>query len=269
MSQMKIGFLITARLKSSRYPFKILKDLNGRTVIERIIERAKRVKGIDEIILCTSTNSQDLPLVKIAYNENIHYFCGSEEDVLHRLLTAAELFSLDYILAITADNPLFSIHYSERLIDKAKQEGFDYITVKGLPLGAASYIIKSKAFKAISMYKQDIHTEFWPEYLTKPDVFKVGHLEADKSLRKDYRLTLDYSEDYELLNHIYRHVAFDGVLNLHDVISFLEQHPDVAKINSHIQRSWLPEKKVQAIEKFYKENLDMILKVKNDVYKQF
>ena len=63
---MKIGFLITARLKSSRLPFKILKDLNGKTVIERIIDRAKKIQNISEIILCTSTNSQDRPLVDIA-----------------------------------------------------------------------------------------------------------------------------------------------------------------------------------------------------------
>ena len=71
---MKIGFLITARLKSSRLKLKLLKQLNGYTVIDRIIQRAKEVEECHEIILCTSKNNQDLPLVRIAQKNNIYYF---------------------------------------------------------------------------------------------------------------------------------------------------------------------------------------------------
>ena len=63
---MKIGFLITARLKSSRLKLKILKPLNGFSVIERIIQRAKKVKECSDIVLCTSKLSQDLPLMRTA-----------------------------------------------------------------------------------------------------------------------------------------------------------------------------------------------------------
>ena len=71
MISLKIGFLITARLKSSRLPLKIIKDLNGKTVIERIIDRAKEIQGIYEIVLCTSPNPQDEPLINIAKKNNI------------------------------------------------------------------------------------------------------------------------------------------------------------------------------------------------------
>ena len=60
---MRIGFLITARLKSGRLKLKLLKKLNGYSVIDRVIQRAKKVKECDDIILCTSENNQDLPLV--------------------------------------------------------------------------------------------------------------------------------------------------------------------------------------------------------------
>ena len=93
---MKIGFLITARLKSERLPLKIIKDLNGKTVIERLIDRIKEIKDITDIVLCTSTNSQDRPLVDIARGNNIYYFNGDEDDVLKRLLDAAKFYNLDY-----------------------------------------------------------------------------------------------------------------------------------------------------------------------------
>ena len=88
---MKIGFLITARLKSTRLKLKILKQLNGYSVIERIIQRAKEINKISDIVLCTSNLSQDLPLLRIARENDIHYFNGNPEDVLQRLLDAAEL----------------------------------------------------------------------------------------------------------------------------------------------------------------------------------
>jgi len=119
---MKIGFLITARLKSKRLPLKIIRDLNGKTVIERLIDRIKEIKNIGEIILCTSTNSQDRPLVDIAKNNNIYSFNGDEEDVLQRLLDAALFYELDYFLGITADNPLISIYYSNRIINEVKKK---------------------------------------------------------------------------------------------------------------------------------------------------
>lgn len=83
---MKTGFLITTRLKSKRLKRKILLPLNGYSVIERVIQRAKAVENCNKIVLCTSNFDQDLPLIQIAKKENIYYFNGHAEDVLQRLL---------------------------------------------------------------------------------------------------------------------------------------------------------------------------------------
>ena len=139
---MKIGFLITARLKSSRLKLKILKPLNGFSVIERIIQRAKKVKESSDIVLCTSKLSQDLPLMRTAKKNNIYYYNGSAEDVLQRLLDAAELFEMDYFVGITADNPLFSIFHANLISDMIKSDNsIDFIFTSGLPIGANIYAI--------------------------------------------------------------------------------------------------------------------------------
>ena len=83
---MKIGFFITARLKSTRLKRKILLDLNGKSVLDRVIERAKQVKGIDGVVLCTSINPQDSELYKNALSNQIEFFAGSEDDVLISLV---------------------------------------------------------------------------------------------------------------------------------------------------------------------------------------
>lgn len=264
---MKIGFLITARLKSSRLPLKILKDLNGKTVIERVIERAREVQDISEIVLCTSTHPQDKPLVDIARKNDIYYFNGSEEDVLSRLRQAARLFGLDSFLSITADNPLFSIDYANLIIDTFKRENNDFIKITGLPLGAAPYGIKTSAAEIVCRFKSQIDTEIWGYLLDRPDFFTVKEIKAAGRLnRPDLRLTLDYEEDYLLLNKIYNSLESTGVLNLFDAIDFLSTNPDIALLNqSCIQRD-LDQNTKEIIDKEFADKRDNLLKIQAQVY---
>lgn len=264
---MKIGFLITARLKSSRLPLKVLKDLNGRTVIERIIDRAKRVHTVSEIVLCTSTNPQDKPLVDIAKENNIYYFNGSEDDVLQRLLDAALFFNLDYFVGITADNPLFSIDYTSRIVDELVRNNYDYVKLEGLPLGSATYGLKVKALQTICQVKNIINTEIWGRLIDRPELFDVYTIKVDKDLyRPEFRLTLDYIEDYVLLNHLYSRIEFCEVLNLYNVIQYLDRHPEVAKINAECIQLDLDPDMINRIEENFKNNIEQIKEIKKKIY---
>jgi len=264
---MKIGFLITARLKSTRLPLKILKDLNGKTVIERIIDRAKEIKDISEIVLCTSTNPQDKPLVDIAQENNIYYFNGDEEDVLMRLFDAAKFFDLDYFLGITADNPLITIHYSNLIVDEIKRNHYDFIKLERLPFGAATYGMKVKALEVVCKKKTIVDTEIWGSLIDRPEIFDVKTIKVKGKLnRPELRFTLDYEEDYELINNIYSNVPFKKVLNLYNVIDYLDKNPKIAKINQNCVQLDLDEKVKEKIDKFYKENLEEVKRIKREVY---
>ena len=266
---MKIGFLITARLKSTRLPLKILKNLNGRTVIERVIDRAKQIKDISEIVLCTSVNSQDRQLVDIAKENNIYYFNGDEEDVLQRLLSAAKFFNLDYFLGITADNPLITIHYSNLIVDEIKRNNYDFIKLKGLPLGAATYGMKVKALETVCKVKTIVDTEIWGYLIDRPEIFNIYTIKVTNKLnRPDLRFTLDYNEDYEFINHIYNNVTFKKILNLYDIIDYLDKNPEVTKINAKCVQLGLDNGKKGQIDEFYKENLEEIKKIKEEIYKE-
>ena len=264
---MKIGFLITARLKSTRLPLKILKDLNGKTVIERIIDRAKKIKDISEIVLCTSTNPKDRPLVDIAKRNNIYYFLGDEDDVLHRLFDAAQFFDLDYFLGITADNPLFSIYYSNLIVDEIKSGNYDFIKLEGLPLGAATYGMKVKASETVCKVKTMVDTEIWGSLIDRPEIFDVKTIKVEGKLnRPELRLTLDYDEDYALINNIYCYVPFKKVLNLEDVIGYLDRNPEIAKLNQDCVQLDLNEKVKEEIDRLYKENSVEIKRIKREIY---
>ena len=264
---MKIGFLITARLKSSRLPLKILKDLNGKTVIERVIDRAKEINGISVIVLCTSPNPQDDPLIEIAKENNISYFFGDEDDVLQRLLDAAMLHNLDYFIGITADNPLFSINYSNLIVERIKKGEHDFIKVQGLPLGAATYGMNVKALMTICKVKTIVDTEIWGYLIDRPEIFDVITIKAkDKLRRSELRLTLDYKEDYELFYYVYSNIPFKNTLDLSKAIDYLDKHPEIAKINQNCVQLDLDEEIKNRIDQLYSKNLEVIKKIKLKVY---
>ncbi|MGS0765130.1 cytidylyltransferase domain-containing protein [Syntrophomonas curvata] len=264
---MKTGFLITARLKSSRLPLKILRGLKGKTVIERIIDRAREVRDISEIVLCTSADPQDKPLVDIAQKNGIYYFNGSEDDVLQRLLDAARFFNMDYFLSITADNPLFSIYYANLTADTLKRQNKDFVKTSGLPIGAGVYGLKTRAVETVCCFKSLINTEIWGYLIDRPEIFTIGEIKAAGKLnRPDLRLTLDYEEDYQLINNVYSRIPFDQVLDLDDVIDYLVEHPAVARSNQNCVQLDLDELTKREIDHQFSQRQAELLSLKDRFY---
>lgn len=266
---MKIGFLITARLKSTRLPLKIMKDLNGKPVIERIVERAKEIHGISDtnIIICTSPNLQDKPLIEIAKNTGVSYFLGDPDDVLKRLNDATNSHTLDYTLGITADNPLFSIEYANKIVEVIKRQHPDFIKIQGLPFGAAPWGMNAKALHTICVVKTIVDTEIWGYLIDRPELFGIVTLKADKHVnRPHYRLTLDYPDDYRLLQHLYTTIPFKTTLSLENVVSYLDTHPEIASINASCIQLDLDEKIKNQIDKNYKEHFQEIKTIRQNIY---
>jgi spore coat polysaccharide biosynthesis protein SpsF len=266
---MNIGFLITARLKSTRLPLKIMKDLNGEPVIQRIVERAQEINNISDsnVIICTSAKPQDKPLIGIAQKTHTSYFLGDPDDVLKRLHDAAILHNLDYALGITADNPLFSIEYSNKIVDIIDHEKPDFIKIRGLPFGAATWGMNVKALRTICKVKTIIDTEIWGCLIDRPELFNVITIEAEEKLRRPhYRLTLDYKEDYDLLSHLYTHIPFEKTLSLEAVVTYLDAHPEIVAINKGCIQLDLDSRLKDEIDNNYQEHFQEIKKLKKDIY---
>ena len=88
---MNIIAIIQARMGSTRLPEKVLFDLNGKTVLERVIERVQACKLINGLVVATTVNRQDLEIVKLCANIGVNIYCGSEDDVLDRFFARVEL----------------------------------------------------------------------------------------------------------------------------------------------------------------------------------
>ena len=267
---MKIGFLITARLKSSRLKLKLLKPLNGFSVVERVIQRAKQVEECSDIVLCTSRSNQDLPLMRIANKNNIYYYNGSSEDVLQRMLDAAELFQMDYVIGITADNPLFSIYHANIISDMIRSDGnLDFIYTTGMPIGVNIYGIKTKALKTVCSIKEEVDTEIWGYLINRPEIFNVQEIKVDNEYQcENYRMTLDEINDYKFFTQLYNMFPKDGVIELLDAYQCLQQKPEIAAINSMVVQRDLDEDVKKRISKFYEDNKGKILDLKKSIYSE-
>lgn len=234
---MKTGILVTARLKSTRLPMKVIKPIIGRPMICHMLDRLKLAQRPQEIIICTSTAAQDDPLEEIATQESVHCFRGHPDDVLLRLTQAAEQFDLDIVINCTADNPFVDPVYIDRLLDFHIEQGNDYSIVEGLPFGTFSYALCYSAMVRACHIKAETDTEVWGGYFTQTGLFKVGTLQVtDPEVRRpNLRLTVDTPEDYELVSRIFDALYINGrVFSLKEIVKLCDQHPELARVNSQV-----------------------------------
>lgn len=231
---MKVGFLITGRMKSTRLKRKLTIEVEGRQIVRWMIDRIKLSKFVSEIVLCTSLNGDDDILEQIAKEEGIKSFRGHEEDVISRLNDAAMSFGFDFVLNITADCPLVSFEYIDTIVETYRNNNeYDLIRCLDLPHGFFSYGIKPSALAEVCRIKKDINTEVWGRYFADTGLFRVYDLEIPESFhRPNYRLTLDYPEDLDFFKSLYAHWGertYKAASS--DIIEYLDRNPEIVDLN--------------------------------------
>jgi len=232
----KIAILIQARVKSMRLPRKALCYIEDKLLIEHVIERLKRAKIPDEILICTSTHPDDQVLVEIAEKNKIGWFTGSEEDVLDRFIQAAKKNKADVVVRASGENPLIDPLYLDRAVQEHLELGAKYTSVKGLPPGVRVEVIDVLALKKAHKLADNPQKSEYMTFYFRSDFFKVHFIEAEKRFKRPhFRLTVDTPEDLELMCEIYKALYKPGeIIPLEEVICFLDKHPELVEINSHI-----------------------------------
>ena len=234
---MKVGFLITARLKSSRLKKKLLLPFGNENYITQLIRRLKNSAYLDEIVICTSVDEEDTPLEAVAAKENIHCYRGDREDVILRLNEARIKYGLDYVINMTADCPLVPVELIPCLIEQFKTTNADLIHIFNMPVGLYLSGLNPVAMQKIVDKKNDGLTEYWLYYFLKTDLFNVQHLDESytgKIEKKNYRVALDYPEDHEFFTALHKGYG-DGLFTAtaKEIIAYLDNNTSIANINLH------------------------------------
>jgi len=265
---MKIGFVIPARLKSSRLLRKILLKLGDQTALEWAIDRASESKSIDEVIVATTGLQSDSEITGICIRKGVRYFMGSEDDVLQRLRDTAECFDFDYVINITPDNTLFSVYLIELMASAIRENpSGEYFRFENAMLGTGIYALKKEALDIACEFKNVIDTEIWGPIFHE-DYYKIVKLEVPNFLNRDYRLTMDTYNDFLLMSRIYQDLEIrkGNLIDLNVVVDYLDKNPEVAKINQNVVQTSLGEGIYEKIDRLYKEEESLFFDIRSRIY---
>ncbi len=237
--------IIQARMGSTRSPGKVLTPFAGVPMLKHIVYRLQTIKTIDQIILAIPDTPDNELLCQWAKENSIKVAQGSEDDVLLRFITAAELFGANQILRICADSPLIAIDFMENLAAHHLEKKADFSAVsEEVPIGTVFPAVSLKALKYIAnRSNENRYREHVTTYIEDhPQDFTIAQLPAPQYLKnKPFRLTVDVKEDIEIMKIIFDRFfeVNHPVIDLKEVITFLEDNPKVAKINAHVkQNNW-------------------------------
>ncbi|AJH01338.2 hypothetical protein LF65_04809 [Clostridium beijerinckii] len=232
----KIVATIEARMTSSRLPGKVLMDFCGKTDLQHIVERLGRSKYIDEIVVATTINEEDDPIIDLCKNIGCKYYRGSEEDVLLRVLEAAKSVEADYIVEITGDCPVTDWRHSDHIIEMFFSGEYDYVSntiERTFPRGFDTQIFPVRILAEVNEITQNpVDHEHVSIYIyTHPEKYKLLNWKADEKMNHpQFEITLDTIEDYEFIKQIYEILYLkDFDFSAQDVVNLLIKHPHMIK----------------------------------------
>jgi spore coat polysaccharide biosynthesis protein SpsF len=201
--------VIQARMSSTRLPGKVLLPLAGQPMIVRQIERVSRARRIDRLVVATSTDPSDDPLVTVARGEGVEVHRGPLDDVLARFVGALTAWPAEHVVRLTGDCPLSDPELIDATIALHLERGGDYASntpeaaahPKGLDVEVmTAQTLRDAAQRATTADEREHVT--WGIW-TRPDLYRCAWLrnEVDEG---EVRWTVDRSDDYEFAAALYR-----------------------------------------------------------------
>ena len=158
--------IVQARFGSSRFPGKILKKIEGVTILEILIKRLLQSKKIKKIIIACSTNPKDNSIIKICKQVGVPYYRGSEKNVLERYYFTAKKFKVTNIARITSDCPLIDIDIVDQLIDRYHQNNYDYVSNSSPPTFPDGLDIEVFKFNLLEEAYTKVKSSYQKEHVT-------------------------------------------------------------------------------------------------------
>jgi spore coat polysaccharide biosynthesis protein SpsF (cytidylyltransferase family) len=242
-----IAAIIQARTGSTRLPKKVLAKIEGKPMLWHIIERVKKAKNINEIIIATTNRKEDKKIIKIAKKSGVKSFAGSEEDVLDRYYKAAEKYNTDIIVRITGDCPFVDPEIIDKIVEFFKKNNFDYVSTghitkqkhelnypAGLNTEVFSFSALKKAWKQALLPSEREHVT---PYIWKNDkLFKIRTINSGQNF-SHMRWTVDEKQDLKLIREVYKKLYSDQkIFLMQDILDLFKKEPYLMEINKGIKR---------------------------------
>ena len=241
---MKRVVITQARMTSTRLPGKVLLDVEGKPLLSHHLRRLKSCDRVDEIVVATTTNAIDDPIIALADDLAVRWFRGSENDVLDRYWHAALEAEADLVVRVTSDCPLIDPEVTDEVIGRAEAGlgEVDYVSniirrtfPRGLDTEAFPLEVLSRLHEIASSPESREHVTHFilNEARSSFVLHSVEHPEADHLDR--HRWTVDTVRDLEFMRALFRQMSLaDGAVGFREIAAFLEARPELVAINSDV-----------------------------------
>jgi spore coat polysaccharide biosynthesis protein SpsF len=241
---LRVVAIIQARMGSTRLPGKVLKDLEGETVLARVVNRLRGARLITDLLVATTELAADDAIVQECESLSVPVSRGDQDDVLDRYYRAAQLAKAEVVVRITSDCPLIDPEITDKTIAAFLEARADYASnalVRTYPRGLDTEVMSSGALgrawrEAGESYEREHVTPYIYEH---PSEFKLVSV-TDTVDRGDYRWTVDTAEDLEFVRAVYARLKGGG-FGWRDVIGLLEREPALMELNRLVKQKALHE----------------------------
>ena len=237
--------MVQARMGSTRLPGKVLLDLEGASVLARVVTRMRRARTVDEIVVATTTTAADESIVAECERLKVSVFRGDEHDVLDRYYRAAKSSQATVVVRVTSDCPLIEPEIADLTVRRFLAEHPDFASntlIRTYPRGLDTEVFSRQALEtawreASVSYQREHVTPFIFE---NPQRFRLVNVQA-QSDHSDLRWTLDTQADLDFVRAIYRRLGGTDDFGWRDVLAILDREPELLKINQHVRQKALQE----------------------------
>jgi glutamate-1-semialdehyde 2,1-aminomutase len=237
---MKTVAIVQARFGSTRFPGKVLRPLAGRPLIELLLARLSRAKQVDEIVLATSSETQDDPLAAHAQKLGFAVFRGSEADVLDRYHGAAQWCHADVVVRITGDCPLVDPALVDSVVSAFKSSNVDYASNADPPTypdGLDVEVFTTQALQSTwQRARRPMEREHVTVYMRESGQFRVLAVRNDVDL-SGARLTVDEPPDLEVVAAVLERFSPRLDFTWQEVMQLAQREPTLFAANRHLIRN--------------------------------
>ena len=233
--------VLQARCGSTRLPGKVLKPILGRPMLSLQLQRLGRARRMDALLVATSTEPGDEPIVAMCEDLQVPFFRGSEKDVLDRVYRAAQAYAPRHVVRLTGDCPLADPDVVDQVIEDHLRGGYDYTSncmlrtyPDGLDVEAVRFECLEEAWREARLPSHREHVT--PFFYQQPDRYGLGSVTGEDDY-SHHRWAVDHPEDFELVSKIYELLYRENPhFSWRDVLALVEEKPELTALNAGIPR---------------------------------
>lgn len=236
---MKVLAVIQARMGSTRLPGKVLMDVAGQPMLRRVLERVRRARSVEGVVVATSDREADDAISGACSDWGIECQRGSADDVLDRFARVVRMIGPEVVVRVTADCPLIDPDVIDRVVSTLLCSGADYVgnvvPPRTFPRGLDVEALRAHVLLAEAEENRDPRAREHVTWgiLSAPGRWRVNGVWSESDLSV-HRWTVDVAEDLELVRSI--HGRLGEAFGWRDALALIEREPELRRLNAHVEQ---------------------------------